>query len=106
MNGTFFTYKGKPLVRCKDTLYYGDMHDAYVVKLDIKSKKQEDGIELSEKVIVRLMATDPTLPPNKMIEKTGERDGLYEALDMASYWLEKKLGDGKPEVKKETKAEK
>ena len=98
-NGTFFTYKGKPLVRVKDTLYYGDMHDPYVTKLDIKSKKADGSLELSEKVIVRLMATDPTLPPNKMIEKTGERDGLYEALDMASYWLEKKLSDAKKEVK-------
>ena len=97
--GNFFTYKGKPLVRCKDTLYYGDMHDPYVVKLDIKSKKSENGTEISEKVVVRLMATDPTLPPNKMIEKTGEREGLYEAIDMASYWLEKKLGDIKKEVK-------
>ena len=98
--GAFMVYKGKPLVRCKDTLYYGDMHDPYVTKLDIKSKKNVDGTEVSEKVIVRLMATDPTLPPNKMIEKTGERDGLFEALDMASYWLEKKLGDVKKEVAK------
>ena len=97
--GTFFTYKGKPLVRCKDTIYYGDMHDPFVTKLDIKSKKVIDGTEVADKVVVRLMATDPSLPPNKMIEKTGEREGLYEALDMASYWLEKKLGDVKQEVK-------
>lgn len=27
----FFSYKGKPLVRKGDTIYYGDMSDAYVV---------------------------------------------------------------------------
>jgi len=48
--GTFMVYKGKPLVRCKHTLYYGDMHDPYVTKLDIKSKKNVDGAEVSEKV--------------------------------------------------------
>ena len=99
--GSFMTYKGKPLVRSKDTIYYGDMRDPFVTKLDIKSKKDGD---ISEKVIVRLMATDPTLPPNKMIEKTGEREGLFEALDMASYWLEKKLSEVKKEVKSEAKA--
>ena len=35
----FFQYKGKPLVRCGDTLYYGDMKDKYVIKMMIKSKQ-------------------------------------------------------------------
>ena len=34
----FPTYKGKPLVRCGDTIYYGSMKDKYVIKMDIKSK--------------------------------------------------------------------
>ena len=37
------TYKGKPLVRCGDVIYYGDMRDKYVVKLEIKSKKESAG---------------------------------------------------------------
>ena len=36
----FPTYKGKPLVRCGDVIYYGSMKDKYVVKLEIKSKKK------------------------------------------------------------------
>ena len=31
----FFTYKGRPLVRNKDTLYYGDMSDNYVIMMQI-----------------------------------------------------------------------
>ena len=27
----FPTYKGKPLVRCGNTIYYGDMKDPYVI---------------------------------------------------------------------------
>ena len=38
----FPTYKGKPLVRCGDVIYYGSMKDKYVVKLEIKSKKKVD----------------------------------------------------------------
>ena len=37
---SFPTYKGKPLVRCGDVIYYGSMKDKYVVKLEIKSKKK------------------------------------------------------------------
>ena len=33
----FFTYKNRPLVRCGDTLYYGNMADPYVIKMEIKS---------------------------------------------------------------------
>ena len=35
----FFQYKGKPLVRCGDTIYYGDMNDSFVIKMVIKSKQ-------------------------------------------------------------------
>ena len=28
----FFQYKGKPLVRCGNMLYYGDMRDPFVIK--------------------------------------------------------------------------
>ena len=37
--GGFPSYKGRPLVRSGDTLYYGSMTEKYVVKLDVKSKK-------------------------------------------------------------------
>ena len=30
-------YKGKPLVRCGSTLYYGDMADQYVAHIQIKT---------------------------------------------------------------------
>ena len=33
-------YKGKPLVRCGDTIYYGSMKDKYVVKLEITVERE------------------------------------------------------------------
>ena len=35
----FPMYRGKPLVRSGDTIYYGNMTDKYVIKIDIKTKK-------------------------------------------------------------------
>lgn len=87
----FPSYKGKPLVRSGDTIYYGSMADKYVVKLDIKSKKTVGGLEVADKVSVQLMYTDPEIRTRKQIVKTSEKDGLYLALDIAEAWLSKAL---------------
>ena len=39
----YLTYKGKPLVRCGKTLYYGSMADKYVIKMDVKDTKKIGG---------------------------------------------------------------
>ena len=36
----FLEYKGKPLVRSGDTIYYGDINDAYVVVLTVKQSEK------------------------------------------------------------------
>lgn len=87
----FPMYKGRPLVRNGDTIYYGDMRDPYVAKIDIKSKKTENGIEMAQKVAIQLLATDPTVPPNKMILKRAEKEGLWAAIEIADIWLEREL---------------
>lgn len=43
----FPTYKGKPFVRCGDTIYYGSMKDKYVIKMDIKSKRKVRDLEVA-----------------------------------------------------------
>ncbi len=34
------TYKGRPLVRCGNDIYYGSMHDPYVVYLQVLTTKK------------------------------------------------------------------
>lgn len=87
----FSTYKGKPLVRCGDELYYGSMEDKYVIRLQIKSKKEVEGMEIADKVTVQLMCTDPDLSPRKQLVKSSEKTGLYVAMDIADAWLERAL---------------
>ena len=41
----FSTYKGRPLVRCNDEIYYGSMEEPYVIRMQIKSKKDVNGTE-------------------------------------------------------------
>ena len=66
---SFPTYKGKPLVRSGDTIYYGSMKDKYVIKMDIKSKKKVGDLEVADKVTVQLMYTDPEIRTRKQIVK-------------------------------------
>ena len=67
------------------------MTDKYVVKLDIKSKKQVGDLDVADKVTVQLMYTDPEIRTRKAIVKTSEKEGLYLALDIAEAWLNKAL---------------
>lgn len=90
---TFPTYKGRPLVRCGDTLYYGNMTDKYVIKMDIKSKKKVKDLDVADKVTVQLMLTDSSIRNRKQIVKQSEKSGLYLALDIADAWLTRALAE-------------
>lgn len=87
----FSTYKGKPLVRCGDELYYGSMEDRFVIRMQIKSKKEVNGLQVANKVTIQLLCTDPDLSPRKQLVKSSEKSGLYLALDIADVWLERAL---------------
>ena len=87
----FSTYKGKPLVRCGDELYYGSMADRFVIRMQIKSKKTVSDAEIADKVAIQLLCTDPDLSPRKQLVKSSEKSGLYVALDIADVWLERAL---------------
>lgn len=89
----FLTFKGRPLVRCGDEIYYGKMEEPYVIRLLIKSKKEQNGTEIADKVTVQLMATDPYLSPRRQLIKSSEKKGLYLAMDIADIWLERALAN-------------
>lgn len=83
----FFTYKGFPLVRQKDKIYYGNMSDEYVVMIQILESKKVGNIDVASKVIVRQMSTDLGKNPMEAVVKTSEKSSLYDALDIAYIWL-------------------
>ena len=89
----YLSYKGKPFVRCKDTIYYGNMSDEYVIKLDIIESEKSGDITTAKKVAVYLMRTDSSLTDDKRIIKKSEKNGLYEAMDIGSIWLSRQLGE-------------
>ena len=85
------TYKGKPLVRKDNELYYGWMTDPYVLHLEILSSAPVDGMDQPDKVRVTLLSTDLSKSVKERTARQSERRGLYNALDIGSIWLEKAL---------------
>lgn len=87
----FSTYKGRPLVRCGDEIYYGSMADRFVIRMQVKTKNTVGDMEVADKVTIQLLCTDPDLSPRKQLVKSSEKNGLYTALDIADAWLERAL---------------
>ncbi len=84
-------YKGKPLVRSGNTLYYGDPTEKCIAMLTVLTSKDDNGVALSERVVVQIMSTDESLHPSRRILKKTEKVGLYSALSIASIWLTRAL---------------
>ena len=93
MSEKFSTYKGFPLVRCGDEIYYGYMSDPYKIWTRILDAKEEDGEKFTTNVRITLVDNNEA-DLFKSFVKTAEREcGLYEALDFADVWLRKALAE-------------
>lgn len=94
----FLYFKGKPLVRMGNMIYYGNPGDKYVVMLQILSTEDFDGFKLARKISVQLQLTDPEVKAVDRIVKRSEKVGLYQAMVIADIWLERALaGDSSPD---------
>ena len=83
------TYKGRPLVRCKNQIYYGSMSDPFVVFMQILSTKEENGVQVADRVHLALLSTDPEKPLAERMIRQSDKNGLFNALDISSLWLDK-----------------
>lgn len=90
----FLEYRGRPLVRCGKTIYYGKMSDPYVIMLQITSTKTFQDMEIADRVLIQLLNTDPDCRPKERIVKKSEKKGLYNAMDIGTIWLERALEKG------------
>ena len=86
------TYKGKPMVRRGDTIYYGDLNEKYLIVFTIKSSKKVGDLDVADNVTIDLCMNNGT-GKNKIIKKA-TRESLYEAIDIAEFWLEDALENG------------
>ena len=85
------TYKGHPLMRKDNLIYYGSMADSHIVMLQILESKKVQDMDIATRVSVQLQLTDPAVKSRDRIVKKSEKAGLYTALDVGCVWLERAL---------------
>ena len=85
------TYKGHPLMRKDNLIYYGSMADSHIVMLQILETKKVNDLDVATRVSVQLQLTDPTVKSRDRIVKKSEKNGLYVALDFGCVWLTRAL---------------
>ena len=87
IQGKFLEYKGKPLVRQDNELYYGDMSEKFILFMLIMSYKEDAKLQaqIPDKIMIQIIPTDGS----GKVEKQKMASGLWEALDLGSAWLER-----------------
>ena len=85
------SYKGHPLRRKDNLIYFGTMAEKYIVMMQILSSKKVGDLDVADKVSVQLQLTAPDLKSRDRVVKKSEKDSLYAAMDIASVWLERAL---------------
>lgn len=84
-------YKGHPLRRKDNLIYYGSMADKYIIMIQVMSTRKVKDLDVANKVLVQLQLTDPDLKSRDRVVKKSEKDSLYAAMDVASVWLDRAL---------------
>lgn len=84
-------YKGHPLRRKDNLIYFGSMADKYIIMLQILDTKKVKDLDVATKVSVQLQLTDPACKSRDRVVKKSEKESLYAAMDVASVWLERAL---------------
>lgn len=84
-------YKGHPLRRVDNLIYYGTMAEKYIIMMQVLDSKQSQDMNVATKVSVQLQLTDPDLKSRDRVIKKTEKDSLYAAMDVAAIWLERAL---------------
>ena len=85
------TYKGRPLMRKDNLIYYGSMADSHIIMLQVLESKKVGDTDIATRVAIQLQLTDPNARGRDRIVKKSEKDGLYTALDLGCVWLERAL---------------
>ena len=84
-------YKGHPLRRVENLIYYGTMAEKYIIMMQVLESKKEQDLNVATKVSVQLQLTDANLKSRDRVVKKSEKDSLYAAMDVGCIWLERAL---------------
>lgn len=84
-------YKGHPLQRKDNFIYYGSFADKYIIMIQILETRKVKDLDVASKVSVQLQLTDSSIKSRDRVVKKAEKDGLYAAIDLGAVWLQRAL---------------
>ena len=87
IQGKYLEYKGLPLVREGNELYYGDFSDKYYLFIMIMSEKKDSKLDISLPDKVMIQVLESANPRNVLKQKI--TNGLAEAFEIGTAWLER-----------------
>ena len=87
-------YKGHPLQRKDNMIYYGSFADKYIIQMQVLETKKFKDLDVASKVSIQLQLTDPAVKSRDRVVKKSEKESLYAAIDVAAVWLERALAQG------------
>lgn len=86
-----FTYKGKPLVRQGNFLFYGLPTDKYILFMNILESRKDGDLDIATKVLVQIQSTSETASFNEKVIKQCEKSSFFDAFEIGMIWLEREL---------------
>ena len=87
MENNYLSYKGHPLVRCGNEMYYGSMSDKYIIFIKELATKKVNDVDVGSRFEIQLLFTDPDIKGRGKIVKSIERASFSDALEIAEAWL-------------------
>lgn len=84
-------YRGHPLRRVGNLIYYGTMAEKYIIQMQVLDNKKVQDLDVATRVSVQLQLTDSDLKSRDRIVKKSEKDSLYAAMDIGAIWLDRAL---------------
>lgn len=85
-------YKGHPLMRKDNIIYYGSMSDSHIIMMQILDSADMKDLPVAKRVSVQLQQTSTNVRSKDRIVKKTEKNSLWSAMDIASIWLDRALG--------------
>lgn len=82
-------YKGYPLMRKDNVLYYGSMSDSHIIMMQILDTQTENGLDIASRVSVQLQQTSSNPRARQRVVKSTEKSSLWSAMDIAYIWLDR-----------------
>ena len=81
-------YRGKPLIRDGNVLYFGDFNENFITRFTILDSEKVNDLDMARKITIELLEKHGSDISTAKLTKKAERTSMWAALDIGVYWLE------------------